>query len=235
MHKERFYLNIQNLNTPTVEIQDQEHRHLAHVMRMRIGEEVDLINGLGSIACAEIIKIEKEKTILKIRSFQNSPKTTLCIQLGIPLMRPSKLEWIIEKGVELGADSFFLYPAEHSKQENLSEHQLQRLDHIIISAIKQSKRLYLPSIEIVDSLQRLCLKAKRIFFGDVRSSAQTTFEPLEFPLLFITGPESGFSKEEISFLSEKATGVHINPNILRAETAPIAALSILSWEMGKLK
>ncbi len=234
MHKERFYLNIKSFNVPTVELQEQEHRHLAHVMRVRIGEKVDIINGLGSIASAEVIRIEKDKTTLKILSAEHSPKPEICVRLGLPFMRPSKLEWVIEKAVELGADAFFLYPAKYSKQEDLSEHQMQRLHQIIISSVKQSERLYLPSLEKVKSLEDLCLQENRIFFGDARPQQKRSFV-LQSPLLFITGPEGGFSEDELAFLLNKGSGIHLNPNILRAETAPIAAISILSWEMGKLK
>jgi 16S rRNA (uracil1498-N3)-methyltransferase len=148
-------------------------------------------------------------------------------------MRPSKLEWIIEKGTELGADCFFLYPAEKSQKENLSEHHLERLQNITISALKQSKRAYLPSIEKVDSLALLCAKEKNLFFGDVEGISHSN---ISFPssLLFITGPESGFSKKELSLLREKGVSILLNQNVLRAETAPITALSILFWEMGKL-
>lgn len=234
MHKERFYVKVKDLDIPTIALEESEHRHLAHVMRIRVGEEVDIVNGLGSIAAAEVLKIEKDKTTLKILSVQKSPKPTTCIQLGIPLMRSSKLEWIVEKGTELGADAFFLYPAEKSKQEDLSEHQFERLSNIAISALKQSKRLYLPPIEKVSSLEELCRKENNVFFGDVNPTALSDFS---FPTstLFITGPESGFSLDEISFLEKKGVGIHMNPNVLRAETAPIAALSILAWEMGKLK
>ena len=100
-----------------------------------------------------------------------------------------------------------------------------------ISALKQSGRLYLPAIEILPRLEALFSHRARYLFGDTRPAPPLSPTKSEEPILFITGPEKGFSKREQSLLDQKAAGVRINPNILRAETAPLAALSILSFNL----
>ena len=224
---ERFYVKTEYSTNTNIELTENEHHHLSRVMRMHVGDEVELVNGLGSKAPARVSRIDKEKTSLHILSVEKEPPRPTHIFVGIPLMRPSKLEWVIEKGTELGADAFFLYPADHSTQDSLSNHQIDRLRTITISALKQSKRLYLPSLEILPDLQSLLAKDAQIFFGDTRASAKAFAPRKDKTTLFITGPESGFSEKEVQLLDLKAEGVRLNPNVLRAETAPIVALSIL--------
>jgi 16S rRNA (uracil1498-N3)-methyltransferase len=143
-------------------------------------------------------------------------------------MRPSKLEWVVEKGTELGADAFWIYLAEHSEKETLSEHQLERLSYIAISAMKQCGRSDLPPIAQFPHLKALLTHSPLpCLFGDVRPAAKPMREVVVDQALFITGPERGFSQGEVKILEEKGTGVHLHKNILRAETAPLAALSML--------
>jgi 16S rRNA (uracil1498-N3)-methyltransferase len=226
---ERFYTTDKFLAGSTIYLSGNEHHHLSRVMRMREGDEIELVNGTGSLASAKVLKIDKERTSVHIDKVEHSPLPKSQIMLGIPFMRPSKLEWVIEKGTEVGADAFYLYPADHSTQDSLSDHQIERLRNITISALKQSGRLHLPHLEILSHLESLLKKEAEVFFGDVRSSTLLFKQGSNEPSLFVTGPESGFSKEELELLRTKGNGVRINQNILRAETAPIVALSILSF------
>lgn len=225
--KMRFYLKEKFAAGTTVFLQDSEHHHLTHVLRKKEGEEVELVNGEGGKALARIEKMEKTKTSLRILEVVQAQPRSHFVYAGIPLMRPSKLEWVIEKGTELGADAFFLYAADRSTQNSLSEHQIERFWGITISALKQSKRLYLPSLEILPDLSSLLEKEALIFFGDFRESAQIFDPKMEESTMFITGPESGFSIGELKLLDGKGVGVRINPNVLRAETASIAGLSLV--------
>lgn len=224
---ERFYLNEKYVADTTVYLTETEHHHLSRVMRLREGDEIELVNGFGSCATARITKIDKHQTRIEILSLHQTPQTNTHIMIGIPLMRPSKLEWVLEKGTELGADAFLLYPADHSTQDSLSDHQIERLRNITISALKQSKRLYLPSIEIGVHLENILAKDAHIYFGDVRPKAIPFTDQTNQSILFITGPESGFSENELHLLDTKAKAVTLNPNVLRAETAPLVALSLI--------
>ncbi|HSX12893.1 MAG TPA: RsmE family RNA methyltransferase [Chlamydiales bacterium] len=222
---ERFYLRQEFKQNEFVHLKGTEHHHVK-VMRLRVGEEVELVNGDGTLAHAKVESIEKEHTSFHILNVRRQDPPKRLIYLGIPLMRPSKLEWVIEKGTEIGADAFFLYPADNSTQEILSDHQIDRLSHIMISALKQSKRLYLPHLEILPHLDSLFKKEIPIYFGDTRENAPP-IEAISGNVLLITGPESGFSKNEVTLLSQNGRGVRLNANVLRAETAPLVAASLL--------
>ncbi|MBI3508317.1 MAG: 16S rRNA (uracil(1498)-N(3))-methyltransferase [Chlamydiia bacterium] len=227
MPVDRFYLNASLQGTVT--ITDTEHHHI-HVLRLAIDETVELINGQGDLAQARIVEQTKSKTVLHILTTEHQPPPYPKLGVAIPLMRPSKLEWVLEKGTELGADVFYLYTAEHSEKESLSEHQRERLCAIAVAAMKQSGRLYLPHIEILPNLEAVFRCEAALYFGDVHPQSpwlQLQAEKSPFHL-FITGPEKGFSEKEHALLTERAKGRRLSHNILRAETAPIAALALLS-------
>lgn len=224
MPAHRFYIDA-DLNG-TLSLQGAELHHLAHVMRVEVGEEVELVNGRGAIAIAEVESISKQAAILKVISANKTPMPSSQFILAVPFMRPQKLELIIEKCTELGASAFWLYPALHSDKDDLSPHQLERLQHIAISAMKQCGRLDLPQMKVLAHFEELFECDLPVFFGDTRKKAATLIKQENF--VFISGPEKGFSEKEVKILEQKATPISLHKNTLRAETAPIAALLLLS-------
>lgn len=212
----------------TIALQGKEHHHLSHVMRMRKGEEAELVNGKGLLCHVHIEEVAPQTTFLKILSAEQFPPLSPHITSAIPLMRVSKLEEIVEKGTELGADAFFFYRAYFSEKEAISPHHMERLYAIAISALKQSGRLYLPSLEFFPNLKALLARDVSFFFGHPRSRTFPPLSTLPPSFLFIAGPEKGFSSEELSLLQTRGgQGVLLSPHLLRAETAPLAALAIL--------
>ena len=226
MPADRFY--FEGPLVANITLEGAEFHHLK-VMRIAEGEEVEVINGKGSLAKAKLIQLEKNRAHFELQGITTTLRPSFHRILGIPLMRANKLEWIFEKGTELGADAFYLYPADHSEKLQLSPNQLERLHHIIVSGLKQSGRLFCPTLEIFASFKELFATEGTILYGDVDPTAPSLLETkLTSTVLFITGPERGFSNKEETLLNEKALGVSLNPYTLRAETAPIAAISILS-------
>jgi 16S rRNA (uracil1498-N3)-methyltransferase len=145
-------------------------------------------------------------------------------------MRPSKIEWLIEKGTELGVDHFVLYPSQNQSGPcHFSPHQQQRFTLISIAALKQSGRLFLPSLNYASSLQILLEKTTSpILYADPTS--ETTIQEAPFnhcsDEVWVTGPEEGFATDELSYLQAVGLGYRLGPYILRAETAPMAIAAI---------
>ncbi len=225
MPSDRFYCDNSLHQNTTIKMQGSEHHHLSRVMRVAVGEEVELVNGKGDLAQATLTHLDKHSALLQIQHSQFFQPPAPAISLAIPFMRPSKLELVIEKGTELGADAFYLYCADYSEKEELSASLIERLRLHAISALKQSGRLYIPSLNITPSLESLLHTSDLKLFGDTDPKAPFLAHITE-SILFITGPERGFSPKEHQLLRAHAQGVKLNPNILRAETAPLAAISI---------
>lgn len=221
MPVERFYAPFDLKGT--VQLQGAEHHHLVNVLRIRTKEEVELVNGRGELAKAQVETISRHDTTLKILSCIHKTLPPPRLKLALPLMRLSKLELVIEKCTELGSDSFLLYRADFSEKSDLSEHQFERLEYIAISAMKQCGRLDLPPIELT-TFEKILALDETLLFGDTRLENITHFPQGKF--IFITGSERGFSEKELLALERRGRGIKLNKNILRAETAPIAAAAI---------
>jgi 16S rRNA (uracil1498-N3)-methyltransferase len=224
---ERFYLD-DPLKPPSLLLEGPEFHHLAHVMRVRVGEEIELVNGRGVLVKAKVASLKKESAHLDLLHREEHPVPSPHLLLGLSLIKRDRLEWVIEKGTELGAEAFFLFPADRSEKNDLSPNQQERLRHVAISALKQCGRLYLPEIRLFSSLEEVLTTEATILFGDLDPKAPQLAPSKRESTLFITGPEKGFSPKELSLLKQKGQGVRLHSNVLRAETAPLVALGLLS-------
>lgn len=213
-----------------IQLQDAEFHHLARVMRAHIGDEVELVNGQGSLAIARVDHLDKESATLLIQNIETHPRPFPSIILGLPILKIDRLEWAIEKATELGADAIHLFRADYSEKKELTPHQHERLRLITISAMKQCGRLYLPEIRFYASLQDAFIKDAHTLYGDLSIAAPKLTELPHSKTLFFSGPEKGFSPIELEFLKKHAHGIHLHENVLRAETAPLVALSLLTQQ-----
>jgi len=157
------------------------------------------------------------------------------IILAQAIPRLNRLDFILEKGTELGMSEIWLYASEYGERKEFTEHQLERMRGVTIAAMKQCGRLHLPKIVMMPLLSKWAAPRTdyALFFGDVSSTAKY-FMPSDLPnksttgLVFFIGPESGFSEKETILLKEFGSkGVKLHPNILRTDTAALTALSVL--------
>lgn len=226
MPENRFYLDA-HFQKGVCQLEGEEFHHLK-VMRGEVGDSIELVNGRNQLAHAKIGKVEKHHAVLEFIEISDHPPPMRQIILAQAYLRPKNLDLVIEKGTELGATAFWLFPGERSEKDSLSPNQLHRLQIITISALKQCGRLDLPQILELPPLAKWKEKPPgELYFGDPRSPQH--FAPETDVTIFI-GPEKGFSSKEESILQQKlhVQGVRLNPNVLRAETAALCALSLIN-------
>lgn len=215
------YYTPDALQTGTYLLTGTEAHHLLRVMRAQKGDQLELINGKGALALATVQEIHKKETSLTIEKVENFPPEEPPVILAAALIKQSRLEWLIEKGTEVGAHSFWLFASDHSERKDLSKNHLLRLEAATISALKQCKRLHLPEIKIFSKLPS---PEGRAFFGDLSPNAPLLMRTKERTTLYI-GPEGGFSeREEQQLQNMAAVGVRLGRHTLRAETAGLSAL-----------
>ncbi|MCH9633530.1 MAG: Ribosomal RNA small subunit methyltransferase E [Chlamydiae bacterium] len=225
------YYTQETLQQPEITLSGLEHQHLQRVMKQTSGESVELVNGQGSLAKATILVVEKKMTRLVINDVISSP-LTYQITLLQALTSPNNLEFIIEKGTELGMTELLLFRAEKS-QGFFSEQKLKRLETKMIAALKQSGRLHLPKMKWIEDIKTQDHWPKNAFFGDTNPSAPSLYTSLptkftESHVCFCSGPESGFTMNEEKILTNLGfMGISLHSNILRAETAPLSFLSLI--------
>jgi 16S rRNA (uracil1498-N3)-methyltransferase len=242
MPSERYFLDHSFNSHGDQELKGSEFHHLAHVMRTRKGETIELVNGRGALAKAKVEEIHKEKALLKIEHLEQEPARPVRLILAQAIPKPNRLDFILEKGTELGVDAFWLFPGDSSVKKEFFPNQKERARALTIAAMKQCGRLTLPEIVIKPFLDEWSsLTDLSVFFGDLNPLAPS-FERVwkdksssSCPTVFITGPEAGFSPQEIQSLQDLgAIGVKLHPHILRTDTASLMALSLLShWLLTK--
>ena len=217
MPENRYFIDQPLKQGESLQIPKEELKHL-RVMRKQPGDSIELVNGRNQLAQATLTDLE---TATLTAVHQTAPSREIILALG--LLRPKNLDWVIEKGTELGATSFWLFPAQKSEKKGLSENQQSRLRHLTISALKQCGRLDLPSIILKPTLSDWDPLPIPLFYGDLE--ATTPFAPKGSVIIAI-GPESGFTSHELqTLLSLGGTSIRLSSNTLRAETAAICALS----------
>ncbi|NGX52081.1 MAG: Ribosomal RNA small subunit methyltransferase E [Candidatus Anoxychlamydiales bacterium] len=239
MPKDRYFIDQDLKKNSSLEIKDKEAHHIK-TLRKKTGEFVEVINGKGFLAKAKIENFDKKSIKIRVIDvfFEKEKKQKLILVQAF--IKPNKLEFLLEKTTELGIDEIWLFKSKNSEKLNFSKNRLNRMKFILIAAIKQSGRLYLPKIKIFDSIKDIKNfdSNKNIYFGDVEKKAKRYVDVYKNRTkqsnedkktsYFFIGPEMGFFLTEISYLKNnlQAIGVKINSNILRAETAAIAAISI---------
>jgi 16S rRNA (uracil1498-N3)-methyltransferase len=234
MPHDRFYTENELSPGSGFTLENDEFHHLTHVMRVKVDEEIECFNGKGALSQARVVRLEKKAAHLEVIEVQNTLPPSCPLIIAQALTRASKLDYIVEKGCELGMNTLWLYRADHSEKGDISPNQWTRLQHLMIMACKQSGQLWLPEIKFFPSLAALPREGLTEYFGDTDPNAPY-FEsawkrsPPQKGALFAVGPERGFSdKEEVQLKARGAVGVRLSPLILRTETAPLAALALMS-------
>ncbi len=232
MPQERFYIDESLENGSEIVLSGDEAHHVTRVMRGKVGDSIELINGKGILAQAIIQNMQKEKVCCRIeKATLSSKKSPLILAQAIP--RFNRLEYIIEKATELNVEEFWLFPGKQSEKSDFSANQQERMRTLMIAAMKQSGRLTLPQILFKPSLFSWGKPEGTFLFGDTDPKAPYLWNaltsPLVTPIIFAVGPESGFHKDEVHYLKNTlfGKGVKLHDNILRVDTAPLTALSLL--------
>lgn len=218
-----FYADPGKIQNNTVIISGQEAEHITKVLRHSIGDTVMVTDGKGNWFDCEIKDFQKSTVFLEITGTHNEEKSPpeVCLCLGI-IKKRDRLEFAVEKSVELGISKVVLFNGEHSQKSNVRE---DRLEKTVISAMKQSLRFYLPEIVVESSLQGAIknhAKDSKVIVADETTEMREESKESPENYFIIVGPEGGFSKREREYLQT------INPDYyslgekrLRAETAAI--------------
>lgn len=226
----------------TALLEGDEARHLAKVMRAKPGDEVILCDGAGTDCTARVTLASPDRVELEIlerRASAAEPATRVTLYVGYP--KQDKLEWIIQKGVELGAARivpFFCRScvAKPKKEEDKN----QRYQRIALEAAKQSGRGLVPTVELPLSynqlLQRLAGHDAALFCYERGGRPLKDCIAGAKDIAIITGPEGGFFPDEAEAAQNAgANWIGLGPRILRCETAPLAALSAVMTLAGQLE
>jgi 16S rRNA (uracil1498-N3)-methyltransferase len=212
-----------------------EHFHLARVLRIKVGSRIFVTDANGTTCLCLVRRIERDKSVCEVieeYSGLNSSLRNFCIAAAV-LKPVSKLEFAIEKCTELGVAQILLFNSERSKKVNL---RLDRLQNIIVSAVKQSLQSKAPGLVFLKGLEEVvshshAFEEKIVFHEKADAMVYDYLLNLEKhkSVIAMVGPEGGFSDGEIDFLIGKGfKSFSLGKPRLRSETAMIKVASLLA-------
>lgn len=219
-----------------VVLDESESHHITRVVRVRPGESVELVNGKGVLAQARLEGALGRKVRLTVVEVEEKPPNRCPMILAQALPRKNRLDALLEKSTELGVEEVWLFPGEKSEKKMLPPHQFERIQTITVSAMKQSGRLFLPGVQMMGPVSSWKKMDHPLFFGTLSKEAPLFGEVVEEGLqgcIFVVGPEGGLTDEEEACLKNLGgRGVSLSNHILRTDTAPLVALSLIRhWQL----
>lgn len=226
-----YYAPPKQINNGFAELLDQEAKHASKVMRAREGDELTIVDGEGGRYTGPIRRITNKSVQVEIidEEYIQPSEPQLILGMGI-IKKRDRLEFAVEKAIELGAAKIALFRSKHSIKENV---RMDRLQAIAISAMKQSLQSYLCEINLYYSLDEMLekLRADNILVAHEKVDSNEEESILKSVQdaqknLLLVGPEGGFSSSEIESMTTRgAKLVSLGKNRLRAETAAVAFMS----------
>ncbi|MEG2270482.1 MAG: RsmE family RNA methyltransferase, partial [Bacilli bacterium] len=219
---------------------DDEH-HLINVLRTQKDQEIEIV--FDSILYKAKIESLNPLNVVKVSELSNDKKIRK-ISIGFAIPKGDKIELILQKCTELGVDEFILFSSERTigkiSADKLDD-KLNRYNKIVKEASQQSKRIDIPTIKYIGKLSNLVnldIENKLVAFENANERKINLIKSVYAyaSTLFITGPEGGFSTEEIDFLEKNGfETISLGKNILRCETAPIYIASVVSFLLERSK
>lgn len=231
----RFYLNQPPDGDEIILSGDAGHR-IARVLRLPAGTAIALFDGSGRSWPAELIEIRGQSVRVAIgQPILHAPEATTILLAGT--IRTNRFEWLVEKATELGATTILPVVCERSavRPAEIGPSRLERWRRIAVEAAEQCGRVTVPRIEqpvaFVDAIEaatgRFLIAVEPVHGPAVPLSAGLHTIGDDAATLLV-GPEGGLTSAEVQRSTDAgATAITLGPRILRAETAAIAALSVL--------
>ena len=241
----KFFILPEQIKGGMVRIEGEDARHLKTVLRCKIGETVTLCDGHGWDYDCEVTALEKDSilgSVKKIVENQTEPKAKITLFQGLP--KGEKMDWVIQKAVELGVDEIVPMATKRAvvklEKKDKEEKKVQRWQKIALGAAQQSGRGKIPKIGNVLEFSQALEKARSLDGAMIGYEKEEGFGIREFlqqgqwdSLGVMIGPEGGFEQEEVAMAQELGiVPVTLGKRILRTETAALAALAVLFYELG---
>lgn len=217
------------------ELNEEESQHFSKVLRGKIGQEISVTDGLGKLGKGIVSQINSKSVEIELSEIQeNFEKRDYKIHVAIaPTKNMERMEFFLEKSVEIGIDEITFLKTFHSERKNIN---VERCKKIVLSAVKQSLKAYIPKVNDLTKFSDF-MKSKHSE-NKLIAHCDSNFERIEFQkiiqpktdYLILIGPEGDFSKEEIELAEQNEfLGISLGSQRLRTETAALNSVFGLNW------
>ncbi|POP46206.1 16S rRNA (uracil(1498)-N(3))-methyltransferase [Superficieibacter electus] len=221
---------------------DDAANHVGRVLRMTTGQPVQLFDGSNQVFDAEITRADKKSVIVNVQHGETDDRESpLHIHLGQVMSRGEKMEFTIQKSIELGVSLITPLFSERCgvklDAERLNK-KIQQWQKIAIAACEQCGRNRIPEIRPAMDLEAWCAEADAGLKLNLHPRASASINTLPLPVervRLLIGPEGGLSADEIAMTARyQFTDILLGPRVLRTETTALTAITALQVRFGDL-
>lgn len=225
----------EDFTSPIYTLSEEESKHAIRVLRLKIGDHISITDGRGNLFSCEIIDDNPKRCSVRTVDCQEEferreYKLTMAVA---PTKNNDRFEWFLEKATEVGVDRIVPLECDHSERRSFKQ---ERGEKVIVSALKQSLKAYLPQLDPVTEFKKLITepfegkrliahcepemsKEGKIYLGNAIEKGDD--------VMILIGPEGDFSPEEINFaLQNGFKEITLGRQRLRTETAAVVATVI---------
>ncbi len=233
-----------NINYPhitEVELSGEEFVHTKTVLRVEEGSEIILLDNSGKEYSAIVTSVGKRALSAHITGVtvgDREPNTPVYLLVGA--LKGDKTELVVQKATELGVSAIGVFSSRYCSAY-INDNKLERLNRVAREATKQCLRSSAPTVSYFSTLDEALASASeyknKLFACEFAGYSDGDMLQLNGSTAIVIGSEGGFSEEEFALAKDKYSfsSLTLGKRILRAETAAIAALSIVMFSLGELK
>jgi len=239
MRISRLYAPVSLAVGKPIELDEENGHYVRTVLRLKKDAEIILFNGTGGEYLGTLVEVSRKTVLISLSQWiERSVESPLFVTLGLGIARGDRMDFSVQKAVELGVNFMTPLITERCQVQFKGEKKSQRLVHwekIVQHAAEQSGRTSLPELSEIEHLNSWVNKQQglKVFLDPYAENTLADLAPIDNQVTLLTGPEGGFSDSER--VLAKAAGfipVRMGSRILRTETASLAALAAVQMLWG---
>jgi 16S rRNA (uracil1498-N3)-methyltransferase len=239
MRVSRLYTTAILTTGKTIALDDDNAHYVRTVLRLKKDTDIILFNGTGGEYLGSISEVSRKAVFIDMKHWiDRSAESSLIVTLGLGISRGDRMDFTVQKAVELGVNDITPLMTEHCMVQLKGEKRPQRLLHwqkIAQHAAEQSGRTMVPALTDIHQLQHWVdlQQGLKVFLDPYATTSLAELSPINSQVTLLTGPEGGFAEQERELA--KAAGfipVCMGKRILRTETASLAALAAVQILWG---
>lgn len=242
-----FFLASDAIDPPIIRVSGPLLRHLKDSLRLQVRERLFFTGEEGVRYLVEVTEVTAKQIVARILETTKAPtRTVASLVLAQSLLKGEKMDWIIQKATELGVHRIVPIGSQHcivKLHADRADRQQMRWERIAIEAAQQSERWDVPRIEMPTDLAGLFRRRPSATLKLILTERSTgaSLNSISLPInpvhevLLLVGPEGGWDQQELQMAGEEGyCAITLGKRILRAETAAIAAISVIQSRLGEL-
>lgn len=223
-----FYEPDITAGTTAFTLSEDTSKHCIKVLRMQMGEQLNLTDGNGNLFTATILSPDKKETEVNIITSVFTPPPQRKISIGISLLKnTSRFEWFLEKAAEVGVKEIIPLICHRTERQHF---RYDRMNSVLIAAMLQSQQTWLTELHEPRPYEEVLFSAHQKFIAHCEPSQKQSLSSFSITenVLMLIGPEGDFTSEEItSALHNNFHPVSLGQTRLRTETAGVVAATLL--------